>query len=175
MFRCYFSFCLDERIRNSTVKFDCQACSGGIGRNVLNLLSIPHVFSGKTQICLFLRAVAAWAWHPGTHHPTSSLSGGHRSDEAGGFRAHECSPRTENFVHFSRPRKTTPFGKNTNCNLRHGDGSTCAEPGHAHSARTCHAGMDGSGGARCLTIVIGLIPASYERRCTSRYRFIVLQ
>lgn len=67
----------------------CQACSGGIGRNVLNLLSIYFTFFGKVG-----RAVAAWAF-PGADHPTSSLSGGHRSDEAGGSRAHECSPRAE--------------------------------------------------------------------------------
>lgn len=149
----------------------CQACSGGIGRNVLNLLSIYFTFFGKVG-----RAVAAWAF-PGADHPTSSLSGGHRSDEAGGSRAHECSPRaeirrefhalfeTEKKRHLLEAKKKTlqPEARWRVNLCRARPCTQCSDLSRRH-------GWHGSGGARCLTIVIGLIPASYERWCT-----IVLQ
>lgn len=147
MFRCYFSFCLDERIHNSTVKFDCQACSGGIGRNVLNLLSIPHVFRERQKSASFSGQLPRGLGTPvpTTRHPASPVAT--EATKLEDFEPMSAAPEQRISCTFRDREKTTPFGKNTNCNLRHGDGSTCAEPGHAHSARTCHAGMDGMGAA----------------------------
>lgn len=146
VFRCYFSFCLDERIRNSTIKFDLPGLQRWHRPKCFKLaFDLFHVFWERQKSASFSGQLPRGL---GTPVPTTRPPASPVATEATkleDFEPMSAAPDQRISCTFRDREKTTPFGKNTNCNLRHGDGSTCAEPGHAHSARTCHAGMDGMG------------------------------